>query len=129
MTPDIQCVRCLALRAPEDYYKRANGTLRRECKACTKADSARNGKTRKRVYGKRVHRKPTHCRRGHEFTPANTIVARSGKRQCRACKQLVSSARLAKAYGADLADKPAVTRVSFRVVIDPVTAAIFGGRK
>lgn len=70
-----------------------------------------------------------HCKRGHEFTAANTIIARSGKRQCRACKQLVSSARLAKICGADLADKPVVTRKAFRVVIDPVTAAIFGGRK
>ena len=73
--------------------------------------------------------KREHCKRGHLFAGDNIIMARSGKRQCRACKQLVSSARLAKAYGADLADKPAVTRVSFRVVIDPVTAAIFGGRK
>ena len=71
--------------------------------------------------------KREHCKRGHEFTAANTIIARSGKRQCRACKTLVSSARLAKIC--DLADKPVVTRAAFRVVVDPVTAAIFGGRK
>ena len=73
--------------------------------------------------------KREHCKRGHEFTAANTIIARSGKRQCRACKRLVSSARLAKLCGADLADKPVVTRVSFRVARDPWAAAIFGGGK
>lgn len=73
--------------------------------------------------------KREHCKRGHLFAGDNTILARSSKRQCRACKKLVSSARLAKAYGADLADKPAVTRVSFRVFIDPIAAAIFGGGK
>ena len=71
--------------------------------------------------------KREHCKRGHEFTAANTIIARSGKRQCRACKKLVSSARLAKVC--DLADKPVVTRAAFRVVIDPIAAAIFGGGK
>ena len=30
---------------------------------------------------------------------------------------------------ADLADKPVVTRKAFRVVIDPIAAAIFGGGK
>lgn len=73
--------------------------------------------------------KREHCKRGHEFTAANTIMARSGKRQCRACKQLVSSAGLAKLCGADLADKPVVTRAAFRVVVDPIAAAIFGGGK
>jgi len=29
----------------------------------------------------------THCKRGHEFTPANTFTAKSGKRQCRACQR------------------------------------------
>ena len=27
----------------------------------------------------------THCVRGHEFTPENTIVEKSGKRKCRTC--------------------------------------------
>lgn len=30
----------------------------------------------------------THCKRGHEFTPDNTIVTSSGKRQCRACARM-----------------------------------------
>ena len=50
--------------------------------------------------------KREHCKRGHLFAGDNTIVARSGKRQCRACKKLVSSAKLAK--HPDLADKPVV---------------------
>jgi hypothetical protein len=73
--------------------------------------------------------KREHCKRGHLFAGDNVIMARSGKRQCRACKRLVSSARLAKLCGADLADKPVVTRAAFRVVVDPIAAAIFGGRK
>lgn len=71
--------------------------------------------------------KREHCKRGHLFAGDNIIMARSGKRQCRACKKLVSSAKLAK--HPDLADKPVVTRKAFRVVVDPVTAAIFGSRK
>jgi hypothetical protein len=30
-------------------------------------------------------RRPTHCKHGHEFTPANTRVEAGGKRKCRAC--------------------------------------------
>lgn len=29
----------------------------------------------------------THCRRGHEFTPENTMVRPNGRRQCRICKR------------------------------------------
>ena len=50
----------------------------------------------------------------------HSAVAGGGTRQC---------ARLAKICGADLADKPVVTRKAFRVVVDPVTVAIFGGGK
>lgn len=32
-----------------------------------------------------ANRRRTHCRRGHEFTPANTYVTKDGRRQCRAC--------------------------------------------
>ena len=123
-----QCARCFALLAQDSFYKRAAG-LRGECKACTKSVSASNRKARKRhtvAHGGHAG-KATHCKRGHEFTPANTIIARSGKRQCRACKKLVSSAKLAK--HPDLADKPVVTRKAFRVVVDPIAAAIFGGGK
>lgn len=28
----------------------------------------------------------THCKRGHEFTPENTMMSRGGKRGCRACR-------------------------------------------
>lgn len=31
----------------------------------------------------------THCKRGHEFTPGNTII-RSGFRQCLACRQIAN---------------------------------------
>jgi hypothetical protein len=33
------------------------------------------------------HRMPTHCDRGHEFTPANTVTRENGKkRRCRICR-------------------------------------------
>ncbi|MBD3778492.1 MAG: hypothetical protein IE923_04405 [Micrococcales bacterium] len=38
----------------------------------------------------------THCKRGHEFTPDNTRVRRSGGRDCRACDR----ARYAQRRGA-----------------------------
>lgn len=36
----------------------------------------------------------THCKHGHEFTPANTHLNGAGSRECRACKAL--RARLAR---------------------------------
>lgn len=33
---------------------------------------------------------PTHCIRGHEFTPENTMTPPSGGRKCRACKNLLN---------------------------------------
>jgi hypothetical protein len=34
------------------------------------------------------YRRPpaTHCKRGHEFTPENTITSKGGRRRCRICK-------------------------------------------
>ena len=31
-------------------------------------------------------RTATHCKRGHEFTPENTIIRADGKRFCRTCR-------------------------------------------
>lgn len=31
--------------------------------------------------------RPTHCHKGHEFTPENTYVTPAGLRQCRICKR------------------------------------------
>lgn len=38
-------------------------------------------------------RNRTHCRRGHEYTPANTYLDRHGHRVCRACHLLLERAR------------------------------------
>ena len=32
-----------------------------------------------------VNARKTHCVRGHEFTPDNTYISKTGKRRCRAC--------------------------------------------
>lgn len=51
-------------------------------------DAASKGRTRKgKVY---PHLWKTHCLRGHEFTPENTRIVKSGFRQCRACQRLRS---------------------------------------
>lgn len=37
-----------------------------------------------------VNARKTHCIRGHEFTPSNTLIRKNGGRTCRACKKLRS---------------------------------------
>lgn len=34
-----------------------------------------------------VNARKTHCHKGHEFTPENTLIGRDGRRVCRACKR------------------------------------------
>lgn len=34
----------------------------------------------------------THCVRGHEYTPDNTVITSSGRRNCRHCKNTQSAA-------------------------------------
>lgn len=48
--------------------------------------------------GKR-QKKKTHCPKGHEYTPENTIVTKQGWRRCRACFYAKEKARLAKKRG------------------------------
>lgn len=35
--------------------------------------------------GDNHHRRKTRCKRGHEFTPENTLILSTGSRACRAC--------------------------------------------
>ena len=35
----------------------------------------------------------THCKRGHEMTPANTYITTYGTRQCRQCKRITDAER------------------------------------
>lgn len=49
------------------------------------ADAARKGRMRGGNWGR------THCRRGHEFTPENTIIQKpAGTRTCRICRRASS---------------------------------------
>lgn len=78
--------------------------------------------------------KREHCKRGHEFTAANTRITARGQRQRLACKAFTTAARLAskgydKRHGPELPDKPVIERVAYRVVRDPWAVAIFGGGK
>lgn len=61
------------------------------CKRCHKradqairAEEARNGVVRPPVV--RVAPLPNHCKRGHEYTPANTVARSDGGRRCRLCR-------------------------------------------
>jgi len=45
--------------------------------------------------GRAVTRHVTHCKHGHEFTPDNTYVAVTGRRQCRACARIRAAAHRA----------------------------------
>ena len=44
------------------------------------------------------NRNKTHCIYGHEFTIANTIRGRGGRRECRECKRRVSVERYYRTY-------------------------------
>lgn len=57
----------------------------RACRAC-KFEAALA--SRERAAGRpmqKLNRDKTHCKHGHEFTPANTIIRPNGSRNCRAC--------------------------------------------
>lgn len=60
--------------------------------AVTNAENVRRGDVYKGVLDG-VHLTGGYCRRGHEFTPENTIrIRRNGYRRCRACKTAWESA-------------------------------------
>lgn len=49
-------------------------------------------------HGTHNHARKTHCKRGHEFTAANTRIERGGKvRRCRACETARCSRRASQA--------------------------------
>ena len=60
------------------------------CRPCQRAkDRSRYAAGKRKPYQPRPHasRTPrTHCKRGHELTPANTYMTPDGRRQCRPCK-------------------------------------------
>lgn len=68
--------------------KKRRRIARNLCGACWQSE-----KSRGTLAGWPSHRQTaTHCKRGHEFTPENTIFARpkgypNGKRQCRTCRR------------------------------------------
>lgn len=40
-----------------------------------------------------INARKTHCPKGHEYIPANTLITASGARRCRACKAAADRAR------------------------------------
>ncbi len=48
-------------------------------------------KTRKRISDTKRAKRPTHCKRGHEFTPDNTMPDKGdGRRRCKACANILA---------------------------------------
>ena len=46
-------------------------------------------------------RNHTHCKKGHEFTPDNTVISIHGARRCRTCRNAGRRANAAKRYATD----------------------------
>lgn len=71
---------CKRGHSMDDAYwvkdSRRPGGMRRECREC-----------------KRTLQRATHCKRGHEWTPENTIVESGGRRRCRECRNSGTVAR------------------------------------
>lgn len=42
-----------------------------------------------------INSRKTHCLRGHEFTEANTYIAKKGSRVCKACHKMTPAERAA----------------------------------
>ena len=72
------------------------------CMECKRA-SCRRYYAKKRALGvdRLGQQSPTHCKRGHEFTPENTYVKPDGRRQCRACVSMHRSTYRAKRKGGE----------------------------
>lgn len=49
-------------------------------------DNMRDRKSRNRGANRNTNK--THCKQGHEFTPANTFITREGWRVCKTCRSL-----------------------------------------
>lgn len=75
----------------------------RACRACARVAARESNRRRRGTPPDALHnRDKTHCKRGHEFTPENTIRTSAGNRQCRECTR-----RLAReAYARKKAEGP-----------------------
>ena len=58
--------------------------LRWDTSSANSRDASRNGR--------HYNANKTHCPRGHEYTPENTYVRRTGKRHCRECRRILQRA-------------------------------------
>lgn len=72
-------------------HVRANGCRSRACVNPSHLEPVTAKENQARGAGNQ-HRGRTHCQRGHEFTPENTII-QGGGRACRACVRLNGAAR------------------------------------
>ena len=64
------------------YDAKGNNRL---CKECSRTCAKEYEEKKRRAMGLVPRGKATHCKRGHEFTPGNTILRKEGGRKCRTC--------------------------------------------
>lgn len=63
----------------------------------TPAENLRRVPVRRDQTGPRPWLRKSHCRRGHEFTPATERIKKDGRRVCRLCERIVSKQWRARA--------------------------------
>ena len=78
---------------------------RRECKTCRRIQDREAKAAKREAAGAkpRMADDATHCDRGHEMTPENTITYRTGTRICRTCRREDAKAEYATREVADTA--------------------------
>jgi hypothetical protein len=76
MEPDHLCRNRACVKAVADEHGPAH------LEVVTKRENVRRGTSPAAINARK-----THCKRGHPFDDANTMIERSGSRQCRICKR------------------------------------------
>ncbi len=80
------CPRGHAYTPDNIEWRRSGKRAVRGCATC-RAERRKRGPDGRLLFGPRYRRSKTHCHRGHELTPGNTIINRhSGRRTCRICE-------------------------------------------
>lgn len=97
LVPYTHCRRGHPCTPENSYYRPGDG--RKVCRPCMKIISTRVTEERASAAGRKVQLPPkdrTHCPKGHEYSPENTLVRANGNRACRECCLMANRAYFAK---------------------------------
>lgn len=77
-------------------YRRSNGRIQvtRECRICKREQGRKANGFGLRLHPAKINSLKTHCAKGHEYSPENTIWRKTPTgvgRRCRACQRMYSS--------------------------------------